>query len=509
MNPVIIIPTYISSRKQKETTLMATYDHTTPISGQGELGRCLESIQSAQGNVPVIILVASDLAVEKQAADKVQAIASKYPGIQSLVIGAPEQALVHQRIEQLGLQDYTNGVGLVGYSAIRNLGLVIATVFGFDAAVFVDDDEIVEDPEFMKKAVYGLGKLTKKGIPIIAKTGYFLDKKGSFKASEKRRWYDCFWEQNKNFNQWISKAMAGPRLSRASSVCGGCLALHKQAFSRLAFDPWITRGEDLDYLLNLRMYGSELWFDNKWCVRHLPPESTSEGMRFRQDIYRWLYEVRKLEFSRTQIDLLQVKPASLDPYPGPFLTHGVRRRIAWTARLRGIARPDHGAYFKAAVASRRDADEYASANCSKYFEFQYIWPELMARMEDDAVLRTMLVRSTALRRGIDLSAQLAPSPENAQVGEGVGAGAAGAGAGAGAAVGAGAAGAAVGAGAAAGAAAGAGGVGAAGVGAAGAANADAAAGSAAAASAAAAAVGMTPVSYDPGMTCQIRLDMED
>lgn len=172
MNPVIIIPTYISSRKQKEsTTLMATYDHTTPISGQGELGRCLESIQSAQGNVPVIILVASDLAVEKQAADKVQAIASKYPGIQSLVIGAPEQALVHQRIEQLGLQDYTNGVGLVGYSAIRNLGLVIATVFGFDAAVFVDDDEIVEDPEFMKKAVYGLGKLTKRAFLLLRKRG--------------------------------------------------------------------------------------------------------------------------------------------------------------------------------------------------------------------------------------------------------------------------------------------------------------------------------------------------
>lgn len=407
MNPVIIIPTYISSRRQKDNvSLMATYDHATPISGQGELSRCLESIQSAQGNVPVVILVASDRSVEKQAADKVQGIASKYPGVQSLVIGAPEQALVHQRLDQLGLAEYGEGIGLVGYSAIRNLGLVIATVFGFDAAVFIDDDEVVEDPEFMKKAVYGLGKLTKKGIPIVAKSGYFLDKNDSFKAPEKNRWYDRFWDQNKRFNEWISAAMKGPRLSRASSACGGCLALHKQAFSRLAFDPWIARGEDLDYLLNLRMYGSELWFDNKWCVRHLPPKTTSEGTRFRQDIYRWLYEVRKLEYSRTQIDLLQVKPASLEPYPGPFLEHSVRRRISWTARLRGLARPDHGAYFKAAGAAKREADAYAASNCSKYFEFQYVWPELMSRMEDDAILRTMLVQSTALRRGIDLSAQL-------------------------------------------------------------------------------------------------------
>lgn len=465
MNPVIVIPIYIASRRQKENpSLMATYDHATPISGQGELGRCLESIEKAQGNVPVIILVASDRSVEKQAADKVQAVASKYPGVQSLVIGAPEQALVHQRMEQLGLTEYNEGIGLVGYSAIRNLGLVVATVFGFDAVVFVDDDEIIEDPDFMKKAVYGLGKLTKKGIPIVAKTGYFLDKNGSYKAPEKARWYDHFWDQSKRFNEWITSAMEGPRLSRANSVCGGCLALHKEAFSRLAFDPWITRGEDLDYLLNLRMYGSELWFDNKWCVRHLPPKTTSEGMRFHQDIYRWLYEMRKLEYSRTQIDLLQVKPASLNPYPGPFLDHGVRRRISWTARLRSLARPDHRAYFKAASAAKREADSYAASNCSKYFEFQYVWPELMARMENDALLRTMLVQSTALRRGIDLSAQL-PLAQATEEAEAAAAGAAG-------------------------------------VAADGASNAQETAGSAGAG-------GFVSVSYDPGLTCEIRLNMED
>ena len=192
------------------------------------------------------------------------------------------------------------------------------------------------------------------------------------------------------------------------------MALHKQAFTRLAFDPWITRGEDLDYLLNLRMYGSEMWFDNKWCLRHLPPETASEGMRFHQDIYRWLYEMRKLEYSRTQIDLLQLKPSALNPYPGPFLDHGVRRRITWTARLRGLARPDHGAYFKAASAAKHEAEAYAASNCAKYFEFQYAWPELMARLENDAVLRTMLVKSTALRRGIDLSAQLAHAQADTQ-----------------------------------------------------------------------------------------------
>lgn len=86
---------------------------------------------------------------------------------------------------------------------------------------------------------------------------------------------------------------AGPRLQRVDHqghaaaracrarihVCGGCLAVHKEAFRRLAFDPWITRGEDLDYMLDLRMYGSDIWFDNQWVLRHLPPLHRKRGHR--------------------------------------------------------------------------------------------------------------------------------------------------------------------------------------------------------------------------------------
>ena len=74
----------------------------------------------------------------------------------------------------------------------------------------------------------------------------------------------------KAFNEWIEKAIHGPRLSRSNYVCGGCLSIHKEAFKRVSFDAWIPRGEDLDYLLNLRMFGADMWFDNKWCLRHLP-----------------------------------------------------------------------------------------------------------------------------------------------------------------------------------------------------------------------------------------------
>ena len=399
MNPVIVIPTFVSARRRKEGgSVLTTYGHATPISQPGELPRLLASLQKVRGAGQIIVLVVSEPSIENQAAEKVQSVVSRFPSLNTVVIGAPELALIQQRMEQLGLGKLQKEIGLSGYGAVRNLGLVMADVLGFDSVVFLDDDEVVDDADFLQKAMYGLGKLTKKGIPILAKTGFYFNSEGSYLSKSQDKWYNHFWQQGKAFNKWISKAMRGPRLSRSNHTCGGCLALHKEAFKRLSFDPWIARGEDLDYMLDLRMYGSDIWFDNQWSLRHLPPETESEGTRFRQDIFRWLYEYRKMEYSRTQIDLLQVKPSSLEPYPGPFLEPGITKRIRLTAFLRSLARPDKKAYRKAAKAATGEATTYAQRNCSKYFEFQFVWPELMARMENDQILRTALMQSAAQRQ---------------------------------------------------------------------------------------------------------------
>lgn len=397
MNPVIVVPTYVSARRRSGGTLLSTYDHATPLSQPGELPRLLRSLVGVGGVGQIVVLVVSEPSIETQAAEKVQQIAAQFPQLSIAVMGAPEEALLHQRLEQMGIGSLGKEIGLTGYGAVRNFGFAMANVLGFDSVVFLDDDEIVEDPDFLRKAMYGLGKLTKKGIPILVKTGYYFNSEGSPLSKSQDKWYNRFWQQGKAFNEWITAALRGPRLSRSNHVCGGCLAVHKEAFKRLSFDPWITRGEDLDYLLNLRMYGSDIWFDNQWNLTHLPPKTESEGTRFRQDIFRWLYEYRKMEYSRTQIDLLQVKPSSLEPYPGPFLQPGIRRRVRLTALLRSFGRPDKKAYREAAKAATGEAATYAERNCSKYFEFQFVWPEVMARLDGDKTLRTALVQSVTQR----------------------------------------------------------------------------------------------------------------
>lgn len=394
MNPVILIPVFISARRHAEVgQVTSTYDHTTSLSSQGELPRCLDSLRKVRGLGHIVILVAAEPSIENQAASKARSIAEYFSDLSITVVGAPELALIRQRMEQLGVP-VRNEIGLSGYGAVRNLGLLVANMLDFDAAVFLDDDSVVEDETFLEKAMYGLGKLTRRGVPILAKTGYYLNEEGSFLSNKPTKWYDHFWQQGKAFNAWITKAMAGPRLSRSNHVCGGCLALHKEAFRRVSFDPWVARGEDLDYMLDLRMYGSDIWFDNQWVMRHLPPATPREGLRFRQDIFRWLYEYRKIEYARTQIDLLQIKPQSLQPYPGPFLESNITKRIRRTALLRSIGRPDGRGYRQAAKSATGEAAKYAETHCSKYFEFQFKWPAIMSRFENDVIMQGILVQSS-------------------------------------------------------------------------------------------------------------------
>lgn len=399
MNPVVIIPTIYGVRGTKRgDDPVAYYDHPSSPGHAEELARCLESLRRVQDIGVIMVLVSAEPRIVRSAVETVEATVNRFPDLNILVIAEGELTLIHQRLEQLGAGGLQKEIGFSGYAAIRNVGLVVANVLGFDSVVFLDDDEIVDDPEFLHKAVYGLGKLTRRGVPILAKTGYYYNRQGTYTSMSQNHWYNHFWGQGKAFDEWIEKVMHGPRLSRSNHVCGGCLALHAEAYKRLAFDPWIPRGEDLDYMLNLRMYGSTIWFDNKWSLVHLPPKTANEGERFLQDIYRWTYEFRKIEYSRTQIDLLQITPGMLEPYPGPFLRPGIARRARITAFLRAIGGRNRGSYLKAARAATREAAVYAQDNCTHYFEFQFIWPQMMQRSRGDRILTSALLESMRLRR---------------------------------------------------------------------------------------------------------------
>lgn len=88
----------------------------------------------------------------------------------------------------------------------------------------------------------------------------------------------------------------------------------------MPFDPKIARGEDIDFLINARMFGFPFFRDNQLSITHLPPPKTHPTwLQLRVDIYRFMYERAKIEHQKEIKGMKKVYPEDFDPYPGAFL----------------------------------------------------------------------------------------------------------------------------------------------------------------------------------------------
>ncbi len=394
MNPVIVIPTYwAEDDSPSEIGEVGTYDHATPITKPvPELETCLDSLEQVRGVLRVVVLLVAPPSCVESARARVNGICAMHPNLNPLIIGNREAKAIENAIHVVAPKMEGETVSLRGYGAIRNMGLVVAAILGHDVVVFMDDDEVALDENFLIDAVYGLGLLTRQDLPIAAKTGYFFDRNDSCYADESTtRWCDRYWTKKSEFNEWMERAQGATRISRSNYVCGGCFAVYADAFCHVAFDPYITRGEDLDYLFNLRMNGLDVWFDNQWAVRHLPPKTPSYASRFMQDVYRWTYEVEKIDVVNHRIGLRRVTADSLQPYPAPWISPGVHKRIFLTSLLRAIAGPERSEYFHVWSRSRKEARVWARRVNQSYLAFQTYWPGMMSALWNNEPLADSIV----------------------------------------------------------------------------------------------------------------------
>lgn len=386
-----MIPTFWSRRHGRIARDQHVYDHPTPVDQDGTLPALLDSLSAVHGLDRVLIpVVTTEPSIDQQAEERVRAILDDFPAIEAVVIGVAEMGSLHRRMEQLEFADLIGGVSLSSYGAVRNVGLLAAAVLGSEAVVFLDDDQIVTDPAFLDTAMEGLGERTENGKVIMAKTGYYTDEAGGYLVRATGSWADRFWRQNDLYDRSLAAIGSGPRIRPTSLAFGGCLALQRDMYCNVPFDPWIARGEDFDYVIDVRMHGGDVFLDTDWSVIHKPPQAPGSARQFRQDVFRFIYEHRKLEFSKSQVDLRQVSAASLAPYPGPFVSASVGWQARVTALLRALANGnERGAYFKVFRDAVPRAAAYARENCERYFAFQRRWPQLMDRLWEDVALESL------------------------------------------------------------------------------------------------------------------------
>jgi len=379
---IIIIPTYWTwPAAQAGHPLGVVYDHPTPLDGESTLPRLLESLTALPGpEFSVLILTAvTHPELEQATADRIADLCAPfrahYPLAQATEADA---AFIRQRHPALA-----GDVWMRSYAGVRNLQLLLPRALGAEVIVALDDDEIVA-PDYLRVATELVGQ-ERDGEQVLGLAGFYLDAEGNVLLPEHPPTGNLFQDKSRIMNEGARALQAAPgRLARTPVAFGGNMVFHRALFARVGFDPGITRGEDIDYVINARLQGYDFWFDKELVITHLPPagHQTSPYAKLVQDVYRFVYEREKLR-------LAGQAAAQFDPYPGRFLRDDLEAQAR--EALQAAVTPEDTLRYGSPEAVLAQARRHAREVAPRYAEFRDRWPRLMAAVGQDAELRERLL----------------------------------------------------------------------------------------------------------------------
>jgi len=365
----------------------AIYDHPTPLDEEGTLHRAIQSIGALEDKDFRVVIIAIPTAadIESRVEEKVaHIIESSNPGVEVLLFGPSHLKQIHDLLVSENKKEYTYLLQLRGYSNVRNLCMFVPHVLDSEAAVLIDDDEVFEDPAFMAKARAFIGKDI-EGKAINAVAGYYLQPDGDYHVKKPSRPWMQHWDQYARMNEAFDDIIGSePRLKETPFVFGGNMVVHRDLFTVVPFDPDVPRGEDIDFLINARMFGHSFVLDNQLAIKHLPPPKSHPVWRsLREDLYRFIYERAKIETQKDIEGMTRVYPEEFDPYPGCFLKPDLETKIENASKLLSeeyLAQGDSEASeeaLKNTVLARTDAVPNSDP-FQKLCVLQKRWQELMS-----------------------------------------------------------------------------------------------------------------------------------
>ncbi|BEP30059.1 Crp/Fnr family transcriptional regulator [Helicovermis profundi] len=333
MNITVVIPTYWGrSKDEKWKEGDAVYDHPTYLNGEDTLGRTLESMKTLENNQFKLIIPVCPTSdeVEEEAEERVMEIVKKADlSFPTYLFTQKNLREIKKLLKEKGLSERTNSLlNLKGYSNVRNMCLYSSHILGSDVTILIDDDEVFEKPKYIDMAVEYIGKrIYGKGIYGVA--GYYLNKYNEFYDDVDivpwMTYWNRFGSKTKAFDKIIG---CDPRIKVTPFAFGGAMVIHKNLLQIVPFDPDVTRGEDIDYLINAKMFGFDFFLDNKLSIKHLPPKKNHPiWKRFREDIYRFLYEQTKIRSQYEVNNMTKVTSKDFEPYPGDFLSDDLEDKI--------------------------------------------------------------------------------------------------------------------------------------------------------------------------------------
>ncbi len=305
----IVIPTYIKTDSPQEISKTTGFEM---------LRRALKSLEILKaGQLDVILpFCIEGKGIDEDTAKEyhsllMEALSNPFP-FRRVILTAHNLNAVKKRISRNGFSDIAEKLNVCGFPNIRNCGLIISQALGADVVIFLDNDEIIETPDFLHIALEGVIEPS-DGAKMDGKGGFYISKTGEIYEKTAAPWWQVLWNKSKLFQAvWEAIIESKERFVESPVVLGGNMVLSQRLFERIPFDPLIPRGEDIDYLINARLAGFKVLFDKNLKIKHLPSERTVSYRKeeLKGDIERFLYERAKV---------MGHKGLNLHPYPGYFL----------------------------------------------------------------------------------------------------------------------------------------------------------------------------------------------
>ncbi len=367
----VVVPTYWGSART------SPFDHPTPLDGQSTLPRLLNSLLRQEKAPPfqVLVLLASESGpTQERALHRLREVLAPYhKGLTLWLAGPNSLHAVSRSLRRAGLD--SAGIDTTSYAGVRNLQLLIPAALGAQAVAAVDDDEVLP-PDYLWRAWKTLKEL---GIEenIFGVAGPYLDTEGSPFLPEKPEPPHRFAAKSAYMNATLRGLIQSEEPYPTTPLAlGGNMLFPRSLFTRVGFDPGITRGEDIDYLLNSMLAGHPFYFDRRLTITHIPPRQYSSPpyVRLRHDVFRFIYQ-------REKIRTAGLPRERLDPYPGQMLLDGLEEE--------GLAalQQAHDAGLEARWGNPRSildaAKQHAARFVPAYFsDFATRWPEMVAALEE-------------------------------------------------------------------------------------------------------------------------------
>jgi len=296
----------------------------------------------------------------------------------TFLFSSHHQKALRKYLDQRGFKKLSPFIDLNGFSKIRNIGLLLAHALSMDVVIFIDNDEVLEDSQYLGIACDYLNQ-TWNGKLVSGKGGFYINADGEILLSPQRLWWRVLWNKTKWMNRvWEKILSSKDRLVPSPMFLGGNLVLHRHLFQKVPFDPHIPRGEDTDYFINATQLGFCLLFDKQLRIRHLHPERTDDyfHQELQGDIERFLYEREKVK---------KGPGPNLDPYPGYFMKWTLYPKAAVTSLLLSLdyLRKQEWKRAVECMGHFRLLFQKREGEWSRYLKFYADWGRMMEKIKEE------------------------------------------------------------------------------------------------------------------------------